>query len=173
MNKAFFLDRDGVLNYNVGYPFRPSDFKLIQGVSKPLLKVQKLGFKIFIVTNQSAVARGFCSLDDVGIFNNILTTTLSNMNVMIDDIRICPHHPDGKVSKFRTPCNCRKPNPGMINDLCNAYDIDRNLSFMIGDSVSDIIAGNEAQLKKSFQVPSNTIGALESCIDHILNDNCD
>jgi D,D-heptose 1,7-bisphosphate phosphatase len=171
MNRAIFLDRDGVLNYDVGYPFRTTDFRLIQGVSKPLIKAQKLGFKLFIVTNQSAVARGYCSVDDVEIFNSLLIKTLSNLNVNIHDIRLCPHHPDGKILEFRSLCNCRKPNPGMINDLCNAYEIDRSRSFMIGDSVSDVNAGNAAKLKKSFQVPSNTIGALERCIYHILHQN--
>jgi HAD superfamily hydrolase (TIGR01662 family) len=88
--------------------------------------------------------------------------------VMINGLKFCPHHPEAQVKEYRMSCNCRKPNPGMIEELCELHSIEPGLSFMIGDSETDVSAGKAAKLKESFLIPSNKAGALENCITNIL-----
>lgn len=158
-NKAIFLDRDGVINefiFNenteqIDSPFTKEDFKYKQNVLRVLSSIQKMGFYIFIVTNQPAIAKGKVSLTALYDLNMWIIQDLKAKGITVEFINICPHHQTGSVESKETflirKCNCRKPEAGLITDLLQVYNIDVEQSYMVGDSYTDIIAGNRAGLK--------------------------
>ncbi len=158
-NKAVFLDRDGVINeffFNenteqIDSPFTKEDFKYKQNVIETLSFIRKMGFYIFIVTNQPAAAKGKVSLTALYDLSMWITQDLKARGIEVEFINMCPHHPTGsRNSKERfliKKCNCRKPEAGLITDLLQIYNIDLEQSYMVGDSYTDIIAGNRAGLK--------------------------
>ena len=124
---AAFLDRDGVLIVDGGYPHRPEDLVLIDGAIPAVRRLNADGFKVVVVTNQSGVARGYFSLADMDAFHLLLRRTFAAQGAVIDAIYACPYLPDAPVAAFRHPDHPdRKPNPGMI--LRAAADLDRFLA---------------------------------------------
>ena len=146
--KALFLDRDGVINEDYGYVYKKEDFKFKEGIFE-LLKLFK-EYKIFIVTNQSGIARGYYSEKDFHKLMGWVKEEFYKNGIEITDINFCPHHPDITGS-----CECRKPNAGMILDLAKRYNIDLKNSIMIGDKRSDIEAANKAGITKTYLVKDN------------------
>lgn len=144
-NKAIFLDRDGTLIEDPGYLADPNKVVLIPfvGESLSILK-NKYQFKLIVVSNQSGIARGLLTEKDVIAVNETLNSKLSEFNVKIDAFYYCPYHPDFNSVE---ECECRKPSPKMIFDSAKLNDINLSLSYMIGDSISDIQAGKRAGLK--------------------------
>lgn len=142
--RAFFFDRDGVLNQAVlreGRPYPPKDvsqLKLVDDAVETLQALKNLGFLLFMVTNQPDVARGTMSEDEVHSINNFLKERF-----LLDDVRVCIHD-DSDL------CSCRKPKPGMILDLSKKYDVDLESSFMVGDRWKDIVAGEKSGCKTIF-----------------------
>ena len=145
--KAAFLDRDGVINIDTGYVGKIEDFEFKEGIIDLLRLLQKLGFTLFVVTNQSGIARGYYTEDDFYILTEWMKDEFKKKGIEIKDIRFCPHHPD-----ITGECECRKPKPGMILDLAKKYDIDLKNSIMIGDGDRDIEAAKRAGIKKTFKV---------------------
>lgn len=144
-NKAIFLDRDGTLNEDPGYLGDPKKLVLFNGVGESLaLLKNKYNFKLIVVTNQSGVARGLITEQDVIAVNKEINKKLSTYNVQIDAFYYCPYHPDFNSEK---QLDCRKPSPKMILDSAKENFIDLSLSYLIGDSVLDIEAGISAGLK--------------------------
>jgi len=152
--KALFLDRDGVINEDYGYVYKKEDFKFKNGIFE-LLKLFK-DYKIFIVTNQSGIARGYYSENDFHKLMDWVKEEFKQKGIEIVDINFCPHHPDITGS-----CECRKPNPGMILDLAKKYNIDLEKSIMIGDKKSDIEAANKAGIKKTYLVKDNLFDIIK------------
>ncbi len=138
MNKAVFLDRDGVINHDYGYVHTLQDFHLIDGVVEGLKLLKQNGFTLIIVTNQAGVAYGYYTEYDIKILHDHLQTVLGYYGVSIDGIYYCPHHIKAKIPKYRKYCFCRKPNPGMLFKAEKDFDIDLSKSFMVGDRESDI-----------------------------------
>lgn len=151
MNKAIFLDRDGVLiddlHYNCNIDKININLKLI-----PILKELQSNYKLIIITNQSGVARGYFKLLDVINFNNNLVDNLNKLGVKIEEVFVCPHYVYGNVKKYSITCNCRKPNIGLILQAKEKYNIDLSQSYLIGDKKSDIECGKNANLKESFDI---------------------
>jgi D-glycero-D-manno-heptose 1,7-bisphosphate phosphatase len=145
--KAAFLDRDGVINIDTGYVGRVEDFEFKEGIFELLKLLQKLGFTLFVVTNQSGIARGYYSENDFYKLTEWMKDELQKKRIEIKDVRFCPHHPD-----ITGECECRKPKPGMILDLAKEYGIDLKNSIMIGDGDRDIEAAKRAGIKKTFKV---------------------
>jgi D-glycero-D-manno-heptose 1,7-bisphosphate phosphatase len=139
--RAIFLDRDGTLNVDTGYLKHPEHLKLLPTVSEALEAWQQAGFKLFIVTNQSGIARGYFTHETLEKIHQKLQSILS---VPITEIAYCPH-------QERDQCACRKPKPQMILDLAFKHEINLQDSFMIGDKPSDWEAGQRAGVK-SFQI---------------------
>jgi D-glycero-D-manno-heptose 1,7-bisphosphate phosphatase len=140
MNKAIFLDRDGVLNHDkVDYVYRIEEFKIFDGVAEALSLFKNEGYKLIVITNQSGIAKGIYSEKAVLDCFDYLQAETGNL---IDDMFFCPHHP-----KFDTVCECRKPGHKMISDAVLKYNINVEKSFMIGDAQRDITAGNNAGLR--------------------------
>jgi len=135
--KAIFLDRDGVINVDHGYVGSIKDFEFISGVFEALRMLQKKGYKLFIVTNQSGIGRGYYSEEDFLKLTEWMLQRFEEEGIRIEEVAYCPHHPDAG-------CSCRKPEPGMIEKLARMYGIDLKNSYMIGDKPSDVEAGRRA-----------------------------
>jgi len=149
MEKAIFFDRDGVLNVDNDFITDISQVSLYPDAPEIIAFCRGLGFKIFVVTNQAAVARGLLSEEELQKLNERYKKLLlkSNPDAVIDKIYYCPHHPQANVEKFRQVCECRKPKAGMIFQAQKEFNLDLEKSFLIGDRISDIMAGKTAGCK--------------------------
>lgn len=141
---AVFLDRDNTLNVDHGYTWRVEDFAWMPGAPEALASWHRAGIACFIVTNQGGIGKGLYSADQMQAFNAHLCAEAARAGGHITDIAFCPHHPDAITDALRTPSPCRKPEPGMILDLAERWNIDLAASVMIGDRDSDIAAGRAA-----------------------------
>lgn len=137
MNKAVFLDRDGTINVDKGYLCKKDDFELLPGVVEGLQKLEKTGYLLIIVTNQSGIARGFYTEEDFKELNDYMISMLKQQGVNITDVFYCPHLPDAKVKKYRMKCKCRKPKLGMYFEAMKKWRIDLSKSWAIGDKERD------------------------------------
>ncbi|NEV77760.1 HAD family hydrolase [Rhodopseudomonas sp. BR0C11] len=141
---AAFLDRDGVINYNDHYVGTRERLRWMPGIAAAIRLLNAAGYYVFIITNQSGVARGMFSEDDVRDLHRWMLSELQAQGAQIDDIRFCPHHVEGTIDAYRVACEHRKPGPGMILDLAKAWPVDMPRSFVIGDSASDVEAAQAA-----------------------------
>jgi D-glycero-D-manno-heptose 1,7-bisphosphate phosphatase len=142
---AIFLDRDGVLNYDKGYTYKPKDLKII-GKTLQFLRKKK-NYYIFIVTNQSGIARGFFNLNQFFNFQNFLLDKLLLKRIFINDFVFCPHHPQAKLIKYKKNCSCRKPNVGMFRKLMSLWPVNLKKSIFIGNSQVDRDAAQKLKIK--------------------------
>lgn len=150
MNKAIFLDRDGVINEDTGHLHKISDLKFYKDVIGSLVKLSKSSFKIIIITNQAGIGKGYYTEDEYKEFERKYLEKLqkdSDGKIRIDGVYYCPHHPELGVGKYKIECNCRKPSHGMLLKAAKEHKIDLAKSFMIGDKYSDISAGRKAGCK--------------------------
>lgn len=145
--KALFLDRDGTINVEKNYVFRKEDFEFIPGVLDIIRKYQDDGFLIIIITNQAGIARGYYSEDDYFILTEWMLGKFEEEGIKITKVYYCPHHP-----AFTGDCNCRKPKPGMITTALHEFNINPNLSILIGDKKSDILAGQNAGIRENHYI---------------------
>lgn len=143
---ALFLDRDGVINRDTGYPWRREDIVWIDGVFDALALARRCGYRIFVVTNQAGVGRGFYGEPDVQALHRWMGAELAAAGAGVDDWRYCPHHPDAVLPHYRADHPWRKPRPGMILDLLAHWPTDRANSLLIGDRESDLAAAAAAGL---------------------------
>ena len=150
--KALFLDRDGVINREINYLFRIEDFIFVDGIFELCKKYQKKNYKIFVITNQAGIAKGYYDTNDFDILTNWMIQKFYSAGITISKVYYCPHHPDVSGS-----CNCRKPNAGMIEQAEKEFDIDIANSILIGDKISDIEAGRNAGIGLNILISSNNI----------------
>lgn len=142
--KAIFLDRDGTLNVDKEYMFKFEDFEIIPGVLPSLQIFQDLGYRLFVVSNQSGVARGYFSYADVELLQRQADALFRSHGITFDEWIFCPHHTTGKDPRYVLDCDCRKPMPGMIHALAKKHGIDLASSYMVGDKRLDAEAGINA-----------------------------
>lgn len=138
MNKAAFLDRDGVINVDKGYLFRIEDFEYISGAIDGMKKLMNNGYILVVITNQSGIARGFFTEDDFNALNSWMINDLHKKGVIIQKTYYCPHHEEAVVEKYRKKCECRKPGIELFMRAQKEFDIDMNRSIAIGDSLRDL-----------------------------------
>ena len=148
MKKAVFLDRDGTINSDEhGYINKPDDLHLYPFAAKAISKLNKMGYLVFIVTNQAGVAYGYFKIEDVEKINAKLVNDLAQGNAKVDEIFYSPFHKSGVIEPFNTHNEDRKPGIGMFQKAKDKYDFNTRESFMIGDRFSDIGFGENAGLK--------------------------
>ena len=141
------MDRDGVINEEVGYLHKIKDFKFINGVMDSCNYFLSLGYQIIVVTNQSGIGRGLYKEEDFQIVNEWMLGKFEQQGVSILDVFFCPHGPNDN-------CYCRKPKSGLFTDAMEKYDIDMKKSWMIGDKEADIEAANNAGIIQTILVKS-------------------
>ncbi len=155
MRKAVFLDRDGVINKDTGYVCHWSDFEFVDGAVDAMRHLCERGYALVIVTNQSGLARGKYTLDDYQALTEAMLAYLKRHQVEVTAVYHCPHHPGGKVAQWAVPCDCRKPEPGMILRGLREHGLDPAQSFLVGDKPSDIEAARRAGLGRAYIVASD------------------
>ncbi len=150
-NKALFLDRDGVINRDIGYLYQPEDFEFMPGIFDLCRTASRKGYKIVVVTNQSGIARGYYSREQFQRLTQWMVRQFWLQGIKITYVNHCPHHPkiEGRS------CRCRKPRPGMLVESAHKLGISLTRSLMVGDKVSDMKAANLAGIKKRFLYRSN------------------
>lgn len=139
---AVFLDRDGVLTEECGYVTSVERLCIFPFAEMCVRQIHEKGYYVIVITNQSGVARGLFGEEELLRMNAYL---MQQTNV--DAVYYCPHHPEGKVEKYRKVCRCRKPGIGMFQEACRRFDIDLTRSYMVGDRAGDIIAGQNVGVK--------------------------
>lgn len=146
MKRAVFIDRDGTINVEKEYLYRIEECEFIPGVAEAIRLLNNAGYLVVVVSNQSGIARGYYTEEDVDALHRHMAKELAEQGAVIDAWYYCPHHPDGKGS-YSLPCTCRKPLPGMLTTAARRHDIDLEASAMIGDKLVDIEAGNAASCR--------------------------
>lgn len=146
--KAIFLDRDGTLNIYKGYITDKDDIELTHNAYEAINIFHQKGYLVIVITNQPVIARGDCTMKGLKEIHNRINCLLAKKGAYLDDIFVCPHHPDkgfaGEIESLKIDCDCRKPKPGLIIEASKKYDINLNESYMVGDSLVDIQCAKNA-----------------------------
>lgn len=166
MNKAVFIDRDGVINemiYSqehgfVDSPFKASQLELLKGVPKATSILNSLGFKVIIISNQPGIAKGKFSKKEFELIRKKMHRELQKHDAFVDDEFYCFHHPDSKIKKLKMICSCRKPKTGLMKDAVAKHNIDIKKSYFVGDGIVDMLAAKKMRCKSIF------VGTLNSTI---------
>lgn len=165
---AAFLDRDGVINHEVGYILKYNNLKLRKNVIKGLQYLRSYNYRIFIVTNQSGIARGYFTVNDLNLVHLKLKKKLLKNKIIINDIKYSPYHPDGIIKKFAKNHKSRKPNNFMIRELLSKWPTEKKKSFMIGDQISDELCAKKSKLYFEF-AKSNFYNQVKYIIKKLSN----
>ena len=144
---AVIFDRDGTLNVDVGYAHRPDQIVWIEGAAQAVRAVNAAGLFAFVATNQSGVARGYYTEDEVKALHRWMYLQLMDQGARVDAFLFSPFHPEAVVDAYRRDSDCRKPGPGMIQDLMARFPIDPARTVMIGDKDSDVQAARAAGIE--------------------------
>jgi D-glycero-D-manno-heptose 1,7-bisphosphate phosphatase len=172
MEKAIFLDRDGVVNEMVYYPehgildspFVAAQFRLLPNVPEAIKKFRDAGFKVIIVSNQPGIAKGYLSEATFEEIRYKMHTALEAEGAGLDGEFYCLHHPRARVARLKVECDCRKPGPGLLLQAAEAMDIDLGSSWMVGDGLTDIEAGKRAGCRTVL------IGKMKCELCHLMDE---
>jgi D-glycero-D-manno-heptose 1,7-bisphosphate phosphatase len=149
MNKALFLDRDGVINKEKNHLYKIDDFNFIDGIFEVCRQFQLKKYLIVVVTNQAGIAKGLYSVEEYELLTEWMVGQFLDQKIEILEVYHCPHHPD-----FSLNCNCRKPKPGMFLKAEKDFNINLSESIMVGDKDSDICAAISAGIRENYLVKS-------------------
>ena len=147
VTSVVFLDRDGVVNTDIGYLWRREDLSWVPGAPEAIRLFNERGWPVVVITNQSGVARGYYREEDVQSLHQWMNAELKKMGARIDAFYFCPHHPKGALTEYTRECDCRKPQPGMILQAMSDWQADPATSFLIGDKESDVAAAAAAGIQ--------------------------
>lgn len=180
LRRAVFLDRDGTINEESGYLHKKEECRFIPGAKEAVARLNEAGFTVVVVTNQSGVARGYYTEDDLNALHLHMALEISAAGGKIDAWYYCPHHPDHPSQE--SECDCRKPLPGMLHQAARELGIDLASSWMVGDKLADIEAGVAAGCNTilvrtgygeavSVFLPGNLtiLADLPAAAEHIIN----
>jgi D,D-heptose 1,7-bisphosphate phosphatase len=142
--KAIFLDKDGTLVDNIPFNVEPRRITLATGAGAALRLLSRLDYRLFVVSNQDGIAHGHFTEDAMHAVGNRLADLLFREQLTLDGFYYCPHHPEGAMAQYAVNCHCRKPQPGMLIKASMDHDIDLAASWMVGDILHDVEAGNRA-----------------------------
>jgi mannose-1-phosphate guanylyltransferase/phosphomannomutase len=184
--KAIFLDRDGVINREVGDLRRPEQFELLPGVAEAVGRINRSGFLAIVVTNQPGIAKGFYTAETLDEIHRKMDSLLGAAGAYVDGLYYCPHHPErgfpGEVPELKIDCECRKPKPLMLQLAARDLNVDMAGSYMIGDRYTDVMAGKRAAVgtvllrtgaggsdKALFEIEADrTFDSLSEAVDAII-----
>ncbi len=164
MEKALFLDRDGIINVDKGYIHKKEDVEFVDGIFDLCSLAKERGYHIFVVTNQAGIDRGLYSHFHVDILHGWMKEQFRKRGVEISEMYYCPHHPE-----FSGPCECRKPEPGMLLKAMEEYGIDASASVMIGDKSGDVQAGKRAGVGLCILVSSRYVDDIPEEADIVAD----
>ncbi|MBA2114533.1 D-glycero-beta-D-manno-heptose 1,7-bisphosphate 7-phosphatase [Bremerella alba] len=137
---AVFLDRDGTINEEVKYLGSPHQLRIIPGAAEAIARLNQVGIPVIVVTNQSGIARGYYSEDDVQDVHNYMDKLLADQGASVTSYYYCPHHPDAIVRKYAVDCECRKPRIGMLSAAAAQENVSLSQAYVVGDKRSDLRA---------------------------------
>ncbi|MDR6943181.1 D-glycero-alpha-D-manno-heptose-1,7-bisphosphate 7-phosphatase [Mucilaginibacter pocheonensis] len=183
MKKAIFLDKDGTLIVDVAYNVNPEKVTLSKDCVRGLKRLQQHGYLLVIVSNQSGIAHGYFDKDKLSAVEHKIKMMLYAHDIILNGFYYCPHHPDGKVKPYAISCNCRKPQPGLLLKAAKDLAIDLQASWMIGDILNDVEAGNRAGCRSilidngnetewiynEMRQPAATIKNINMAADYIIS----
>lgn len=152
INKALFLDRDGVVNVEVGYLHRAEEIRFVDGIFSLCRTAMNLGYRLIVVTNQAGIARGYYTEADFHTLMDFIQTQLRAEQIELDAVYHCPYHPEHGVGPFKREHEDRKPGTGMLRRGAREFNLSLANSVMIGDRCSDIAAANAAGLRQAFLI---------------------
>ncbi len=165
MNKALFLDRDGVINKEKNYLYKIEDFEFIDGVFSTCKYFLDQGYLLIIITNQAGIARGKYTENDFSRLTHWMRQQFIHQGISVLKVYHCPHHPD-----FGSACNCRKPNPGMIRRAQKEFNLDLKQCILVGDKEGDIQAGINAGIVRNILVRSgHPINEHNTSAEHVID----
>ena len=163
--KAVFFDRDGVLNVDKEYLHKIEDFEWIDGAKKSIVFLTRNNYTVFVVTNQSGIARGFYTIDDMKKVHEYMLAEIKAAGGSIEKFYFCPHLPEGKVKEYAIDCDCRKPKPGLLLQAMNEYPVDKEASFLIGDKQRDLDSADAAGIKGYLYEGGNLLEFVKKIVD--------
>jgi len=141
---ALFLDRDGVINVDHAYVHKPDNFEFVDGVFDLCRHAKRLGYLIFVVTNQAGIGRGYYTEQDFHALTGWMCSRFDAEGASIDKVYFCPFHPEHGIGKYKVDSPFRKPGPGMILQAADEFGVDLVRSVLVGDNETDIRAGMAA-----------------------------
>jgi D-glycero-D-manno-heptose 1,7-bisphosphate phosphatase len=150
--RALFLDRDGVVNEEVGYLHRPHEVRFVDGIFSLCRTAAGLGYRLIVVTNQAGIARGYYSEEDFEALMEFMRVELRAEGVELDAVYYCPFHPEHGVGKYKQEHEDRKPGMGMLRRGAREFGVELSESVLVGDRCSDVGAANAAGLRQAFLI---------------------
>ena len=169
MQPAIFLDRDGTLNFDHGWITSPAKIELLPGAGEAVRMINQSGYLAVLVTNQPVIARGECTIEELGAIHHRLVELLGENGAHLDAIYYCPHHPEsgiaGERPEYKIRCHCRKPAPGLLETAARDLSIDLSRSWMVGDSERDLGAAAAFGITAAF-VASNQVDFKGDILSH-------
>lgn len=150
-------------NSIVDTPSTPQQFKIIKGVTKAIMIIKKLGYKVIIISNQPGIAKGYYNKKTFDMIREKMHKKFLSSNVKIDDEFYCFHHPNAKLAKYKKKCSCRKPGIGLIKKAAKSYNLDLGKSYFIGDGIVDMEAAKKAGCKSIF------VGNINSAVTDLFS----
>lgn len=160
-NIALFLDRDGVINHEVGYLHAAQDVQWVEGIFELCLTAIRLGYKLVIVTNQAGIGRGLYTEKQFETLMNWMCAEFMARGVALDAVYFCPYHPEHGLGEYKREHEDRKPGPGMLLQAARDLRLDLGASVMVGDRCTDIAAANAAGLRQAFLLLGTEKGACD------------
>ena len=162
--KAAFFDRDGVLNVDKSYLYKIEDLEWIDGAKEALAYLTQQGYTVFVVTNQSGIARGYYTVDDMNKLHEFMAQQVAAAGGKIEKFYYCPHLPEGKIAEYAVECDCRKPKPGLILRAFEEYGIDKDAAFLIGDKPRDVESAEAAGIKGYLFTGGNLLNFVKETV---------